>query len=71
MFVLYILAMVICCKMLGAVFRIGWGITKGFFGFIGVMVALWFLMSFLGAILLPIVVVVGVVALIARGSRTQ
>ena len=71
MLILYILAMVICCKMLGAVYWIGWGIAKGFFGFIGVMVALGLLMSFLGAILLPIVVVVGAVALITRGTRTQ
>ena len=70
MLILYILAMVICCKMLGAVFRIGWGITKGFFGFIGVMVALGLLMSFLGAILLSVIIVIGVVAFIAKGSRT-
>lgn len=69
MFVLYILAMVIGYKMLGAVFRIGWGITKGFFGFIGVMEAIGLLMSFLGAILLPVIIVIGVVALIAKGSR--
>ena len=69
MLILYILAMVICCRMLGAVFRIGWGITKGFFGFIGVMVVIGLLMSFLSAFLLPVIIVIGVVALIAKGSR--
>ncbi len=68
MMILSILMMVLFFKVLGFAFRMGFGIMRAFFGFIGFLIVASLVLSFAGVFLLPMIGVIVLIVLLARSS---
>ena len=55
-------------KVLGFAFRMGFGIMRAFFGFIGFLIVASLVLSFAGVFLLPMIGVIVLIVLLARSS---
>ncbi len=66
MMILSIIMMVVFFKVFGLAFRIGFGIMRGIFGFIGFLIGAALVLSFAGVFFLPVIAIIILVVLAAR-----
>ena len=69
MIIITILMMVLFFKVMGVLFRIGWKIMGAVAGFIGFLIVAGLVISFVGAFLLPVIAVIGLVVLLTRSAK--
>ena len=68
MMILSLIMMVVFFKVLGFGLRIGLGIMRGIFGFIGFLIAAALVLSFAGVFFLPVIAIVVLVVLVTRSA---
>ena len=69
MMILSILMMVLFFKVLGFAFRMGFGIMRAFFGFIGFLIIAALAIPLIGILFLPAIIVIALVGVLFSGPR--
>ena len=69
MLILSIVMTVLFFNVVGLMFRIGWGIARGVFRFVGFFIAAALILSFAGVFFFPVIAVIALIALLTRGAR--
>ena len=71
MIIITILLMVLFFKVMGLMFRMSWGITKGILKFVGFLFIAGLVISFAGVFLLPAIVVIALAVLLTKSLKEK
>ncbi len=69
MIILEIIMMLVFIKVLGFVFRLGWNVMKWVFGLFGWLIVAGLVISFAGAVFLPMIVFISLIVLACGAAR--
>ena len=69
MMIMTILMMVVFFNVVGLLFRIGWGIMRIVFGFVGFLMVAGIVLTLAGVYFLPVIAVIALIAAGVKGLR--